>query len=341
MMLVPLSAMRGKIGMSDVARNLTLVLIGNLLGALFVAFFLAVQTGVIGGADAAASSPEGLTHARLATIAEGKAIGESPWQIFLRAVGCNWLVCLAVWMSMAATSVSGKILAIFFPIMAFVAMGFDHVVANMFFLPAAMFAGVPDITWGNTLVNWLLAGIGNLVGAVIFVATSYWYLFLKDRPDEADATEKSPRDRGEPLDDQAPVIRQPPGQSRTIEVLQQREYDASAGAQPRPRLAGRERLGQRTQLLDRAYVGTGQQHDARRQPEQPARLRCGCRPGRVETELAEPVGGGRAERVRRQVVGKGRKGLLELCREGVVIGREHPTAVQMQRLSQHRRHQLG
>ena len=189
MMLVPLSAMRGKIGMSDVARNLTLVLIGNLLGALFVAFFLAVQTGVIGGADAAASSPAGLTHARLATIAEGKAIGESPWQIFLRAVGCNWLVCLAVWMSLAATSVSGKILAIFFPIMAFVAMGFDHVVANMFFLPAAMFAGVPDITWGNTLVNWLLAGIGNLVGAVIFVATSYWYLFLKDRPDDADAIE--------------------------------------------------------------------------------------------------------------------------------------------------------
>jgi formate/nitrite transporter len=191
MMLVPLSAMRGKIGMGDVARNLTLVLIGNLLGALFVAFFLAVQTGVIGGADAAGSSPEGMTHDRLATIAEGKALGESNWQIFLRAVGCNWLVCLAVWMSMAATSVSGKILAIFFPIMAFVAMGFDHVVANMFFLPAAMFAGVPDITWGATLTNWLLAGVGNLVGAVIFVSTSYWYLFLKDRPAEVDEPENA------------------------------------------------------------------------------------------------------------------------------------------------------
>jgi formate/nitrite transporter len=194
MMLVPLGAMRGKIGMSDVARNLTLVLLGNLIGALFVAFFLAVQTGVIGGADAAGSSPAGMTHDRLATIAEGKALAETPWQIFLRAVGCNWLVCLAVWMAMAATSVSGKILAIFFPIMAFVAMGFDHVVANMFFLPAAIFAGVPDITWGDTLVNWLLAGVGNLVGAVIFVATSYWYLFLKDRPEETgetDATAKT------------------------------------------------------------------------------------------------------------------------------------------------------
>ena len=87
-------------------------------------------------------------------------------------------------MSLAAKSVSGKILAIFFPIMAFVAMGFDHVVANMFFLPAAICAGVPDLGWGDALLNWLFAGVGNLVGAVVFVATSYWYLFLKDQPEQ-------------------------------------------------------------------------------------------------------------------------------------------------------------
>jgi formate/nitrite transporter FocA (FNT family) len=67
-------------------------------------------------------------------------------------------------------------------------MGFDHVVANMFFLPAAIFAGVPDLTWGDALLNWLFAGLGNLVGAVVFVSTSYWYLFLRDEPDTADAT---------------------------------------------------------------------------------------------------------------------------------------------------------
>jgi formate/nitrite transporter len=182
MMLVPLGAMRGKLGAGDVARNLTLVLLGNLLGALFVAFFLAVQTGVIGGTGAEGSAA--LTHARLEQIALDKATAHSAWQTFLRAVGCNWLVCLAVWMSLAATSVSGKILAIFFPIMAFVAMGFDHVVANMFFLPAAIFAGVPGLGWGDVLMNWLLAGSGNLVGAVVFVSTSYWYLFLKDKPEE-------------------------------------------------------------------------------------------------------------------------------------------------------------
>jgi formate/nitrite transporter len=192
MMLVPLSAMRGKIGMGDVARNLTLVLLGNLVGTLFVAFFLAVQTGVIG--DAGADGSSGLTYDRLAQIAVGK-LDHTAWETFLRGVGCNWLVCLAVWMSLAATSVSGKILALFFPIMAFVAMGFDHVVANMFFLPAAVFTGVPGVGWGDTVVNWLLAGAGNLVGAVIFVATSYWYLFLRDEPESAAAKAAEPAER--------------------------------------------------------------------------------------------------------------------------------------------------
>jgi formate transporter len=185
MMLVPLSAMQGKVEVRDVARNLVLVLLGNLLGALFVAYFLAVQTGVVGGADAEPGTVAAMTYDRLESIAHGKATDHTAWQTFLRGVGCNWLVCLAVWMSLAATSVSGKILAIFFPIMAFVAMGFDHVVANMFFLPAAMFTGTPGITWGDVGLNWVLAGTGNLVGAVIFVATSYWYLFLKDRSDDS------------------------------------------------------------------------------------------------------------------------------------------------------------
>ncbi|CCG03838.1 formate/nitrate transporter [Blastococcus saxobsidens DD2] len=195
MLLVPFSAMGGKIGLGDVARNLTLVLLGNLVGAIFVAFFLAVQSGVVG--DTGAEGSAALTYERLADIAQGKAVGHTPWETFLRAVGANWLVCLAVWMSLSASTVSGKILAIFFPIMAFVAMGFDHVVANMFFIPAGIFAGVPDIGWGDALLNWLLAGAGNLVGAVVFVATSYWYLFLRDEPDispEAEAAE--PAERG-------------------------------------------------------------------------------------------------------------------------------------------------
>ncbi|AGL15991.1 formate/nitrite transporter family protein [Actinoplanes sp. N902-109] len=179
MMLVPISALQGRVSAGALAKNLVLVLIGNLLGSLFVAYFLAVQTGVIGHSGT-------ITFDRLAAIAGAKALHETDWQIFLRAVGCNWLVCLAVWIALAADSVSGKILGVFFPIMAFVAMGFDHVVANMFFLPAAIFAKVPGIGWDDTLKNWVFAFLGNLVGAVVFVATSYWYMYLRgERPDEA------------------------------------------------------------------------------------------------------------------------------------------------------------
>ncbi|GAB2626863.1 formate/nitrite transporter [Paractinoplanes abujensis] len=183
MLLVPISAMTGRLGWGDVARNFTLVLVGNLAGALFVAYFLAVQTGVIGDVGSDAGTPGALAYERLAGIAEAKGLHETSWQVFLRALGCNWLVCLAVWISLAADSVSGKVIGIFFPIMAFVAMGFDHLIANMFFLPAAIFAGVPGLGWDDTIRNWGLAFAGNLVGAVVFVATSYWYLYLRDEPE--------------------------------------------------------------------------------------------------------------------------------------------------------------
>jgi len=178
MALVPLAALDRRVSLGGLSFNLFWVLIGNLIGSLFVAYFLAKETGVI-----TAEAP----LARLGAIATAKGATETDWQIFLRAVGCNWLVCLAVWMALAADDIGGKVLAIFFPIMAFVAMGFDHVVANMFFLPAAIFAGAGDITWGDTLNNWLFAFLGNFVGAGIFVATTYWYLYLREPEEEAPA----------------------------------------------------------------------------------------------------------------------------------------------------------
>jgi formate transporter len=102
-------------------------------------------------------------------------------------------------MSLAATSVSGKILAIFFPIMAFVAMGFDHVVANMFFLPAAIFADAGALTWGDTIHNWIFAFLGNLVGAAIFVAGAYWYLYVREPAKEpGDTPSGQPAQPAEP-----------------------------------------------------------------------------------------------------------------------------------------------
>jgi formate/nitrite transporter len=174
MALLPLATLSHRTSLGRLSYNFVFVLIGNLLGSLFVAYFLAKETGVVTGE---------LPLARLSSIAEAKAHTETDWQIFLRAVGCNWLVCLAVWMALAADDIGGKVLAIFFPIMAFVAMGFDHVVANMFFLPAAIFSHVEGIGWDDTLKNWVFAFLGNLVGAGIFVATSYWYLYVRDAPE--------------------------------------------------------------------------------------------------------------------------------------------------------------
>src|SRR3954467_635806 len=169
--MVPLAAMTGRASVRKLAENWLFVMVGNLFGALFVAYFLAVQSGVV-TAD--------LVIDRLAAIAHKKGVAETEWQIFLRALGCNWLVCLAVWMALAADDIAGKVLAIFFPIMAFVAIGFDHVVANMFFIPAAIFAHVPGIGWDDAINNWIFAFLGNLLGAAIFVSGIYYYLYGRE-----------------------------------------------------------------------------------------------------------------------------------------------------------------
>lgn len=185
MALVPTALFRRKVSFGRLTVNFAVLFVGNLLGSLFVAYFLAIKSGVIGSHGADPATAAGLTYNRLAAIGKLKALTETDYQIFLRAMGCNWLVCLAVWLAIGAEDVAGKILGIFFPIMAFVAMGFDHVVANMFFLPAAIFAHVPGIGWGDVARNWLWAFLGNLVGASVFVSTAYWFLHLRGQPDTA------------------------------------------------------------------------------------------------------------------------------------------------------------
>ncbi|GAA5194403.1 formate/nitrite transporter family protein [Rugosimonospora acidiphila] len=194
MALLPLALTSGRASAGRALMSVVLVTAGNLVGSLLVAYLLAVKTGVIGDAHSAAGSAGALTFAKLATVAKGKAVTETSVAIFLRAIGCNWLVCLAVWMAYAAEDIAGKILAIFFPIMAFVAMGFDHVVANMFFIPAAMFAGVGGISFVNLVRNLGLAFAGNLVGGAFFVACFYWFIYLRGqaRPMSPDGIQETP-----------------------------------------------------------------------------------------------------------------------------------------------------
>jgi formate/nitrite transporter len=112
------------------------------------------------------------------------AFGEA----FFRGIGCNWLVCLAVWMALSAKDVAGKVLAIFFPIMAFVALGYEHCVANMYFVPMGLFlkgavAGGADpasLTWGRFLwANLVPVTLGNVVGGALFVGSVYWLVYLR------------------------------------------------------------------------------------------------------------------------------------------------------------------
>ena len=185
MMLVPIAAFAGRVTWAKLAANWLWVAIGNLIGSLFVGWLLADQTGLF-----AKDSPNWV---RLGAIASGKGLTETHWEQFVRAIGCNWLVCLAVWCALAAVTVGGKILAIVPAITAFVALGFDHVVANMFFLPAAMMVGTGDLGLGDTVLNLIFAFLGNAVGAGLFVAGAYYYLYgSPSRTDSAGSAAGAP-----------------------------------------------------------------------------------------------------------------------------------------------------
>ncbi|MBD1401806.1 formate/nitrite transporter family protein [Pelovirga terrestris] len=175
----------------DMLRNWSFVYLGNLLGSVFLAWLIVSQTGLMDGAF-------GGTALQIASnkVSEEFATTSHAGAYFFRAIACNWLVCLAVLLAMAAKDVTGKILGIFFPIMAFVAAGFEHVVANMYFIPAGIFAkALPAARAASGLdpallaqLNWwtlwqtnlLVVTIGNLIGGGFFVAALYWWLYVKN-----------------------------------------------------------------------------------------------------------------------------------------------------------------
>ncbi len=168
--LITPACLTGKAKWSGLLRNWVLVYIGNLAGSLFVAYFLAYLTGIT-------TSEPWLSASR--AIAVGK-VSKSFGALFWRGVGCNWLVCLAVWLAVASDDIIGKIWGIWFPIMAFVTLGFEHSVANMFFIPLGIFLGA-DVTWGQFFItNLIPVTLGNIVGGAFFVGCIYWYLYLKE-----------------------------------------------------------------------------------------------------------------------------------------------------------------
>ncbi|MFC1805213.1 formate/nitrite transporter family protein [Candidatus Omnitrophota bacterium] len=148
---------------AKVMRNWLMVYFGNLLGAMLIAW-LVFNSGLLG--NAAALSPIGEVAARIADAKMSLTFTEA----LTRGILCNMLVCLAVIMCIAARTVTGKIFGIYFPIMAFVAAGFEHSVANMYFLPVGLLAkGELAARFTVIFRNLIPVTIGNIIGGLLVV----------------------------------------------------------------------------------------------------------------------------------------------------------------------------
>jgi formate/nitrite transporter len=180
-----------RVSTARLLRNWALVYVGNLVGSLATAGILFVGKQYTFG--------KGAVGEQALAIAAGKtSLG------FVQAIAlgtfCNALVCLAVWLAYGARTTADKILAIIPPIAAFVAAGFEHSVANMFFIPMGLLVkgdeefvathtappGLDDLTWSNFVwANLLPVTIGNVIGGGVMVGAVYWFVYLRSRPEGA------------------------------------------------------------------------------------------------------------------------------------------------------------
>ena len=169
----------GRVSTGQVLRNWGIVCLANFVGAAGLALlvFASGHASLNGGA---------IGH-KVVQIAVAKQ--ELPFvTAILRGVLCNVLVCMAVWMAMAGRSVTDKAVAVFLPVMAFVAAGFEHSIANMYLMPLAMLlqhgglTGYSAVTWSGMLGNLLPVILGNVLGGAVLVAGIYHLIYKHQRP---------------------------------------------------------------------------------------------------------------------------------------------------------------
>ena len=190
-MLAPMAAFIHKISWAQVMTLWVFVYIGNLIGSVFWAYLMA--NGPFVSFDAAGAATVTAFGTRAIAIAGAKVsyVGMmGMYSAFLKGIGCNWLVNLAILLGICSDDMVGKFFGIWFPIMAFVSSGLEHSVANMYFIPAGIFtqAWILDGTKINTGINWvtmwtnnvIIVTIGNIVGGLFFVGILYWVAFRKE-----------------------------------------------------------------------------------------------------------------------------------------------------------------
>jgi formate/nitrite transporter len=170
--LIVMAVLSRKVALRWLLRNWILVYVGNFAGSLLWAWLVWTS-----GQNAFAGGQVGQLAVQ---IAAGKCVlpfGEA----LVRGILCNALVCLAVWLCFSARSATDRILAIIPPITAFVACGFEHCVANMYFVPLGLFAGEADgLTWGRFFLNNLLpVTLGNIVGGALLVGVVFWVIYQR------------------------------------------------------------------------------------------------------------------------------------------------------------------
>jgi formate/nitrite transporter len=172
--LIAMAWASGRVTTQQVMRNWGWVYLGNLVGAVGTAG-LVWLAGI-------QSMGDGIVGEMMVQIARSK-IALDPVSAVARGILCNVLVCLAVWLCMGARSVTDKILAIVFPITGFVACGFEHSVANMYFLPigVALAAGTSaPLSVAGAVSNLALVTLGNVLGGTVLVALVYWSVYLRN-----------------------------------------------------------------------------------------------------------------------------------------------------------------
>jgi formate/nitrite transporter len=163
--LMVMAVVDRKITLPLLLRSWMIVYAGNLVGAVGLATAFGLSGLLDGPMSAAATAiPEAKTALR-------------PLEAFMRGALCNALVCLAIWLSFAARTAAGKILAVLWPVSAFVLLGLEHSVANMYFFPQGWFAG-SLVTPGAALSNLILVTLGNVVGGAGGVALAYRFAYL-------------------------------------------------------------------------------------------------------------------------------------------------------------------
>ena len=178
-----------KVSIKAMLKNWFFVYVGNFIGSIFIAYMMN-KSGLF-------SSGDNMLGAVTIKIAAYR-VGLTFMQAFFLGIMCNWLVCLGVWMAYGAKDMTGKIFAIFFPIWLFITSGFEHSVANMYYIPAGIMAkdnkaladaaavlGVtPEklshLNWDMFFTHNLIpVTLGNIVGGGIFVAAVYWYVYIR------------------------------------------------------------------------------------------------------------------------------------------------------------------